>query len=134
MGYFLRTDHAAALIEVVYDGEVTAPERSQAIHDAARRLSETDYRRVLVDLRRAAVATEPTHVMVSLAHEIAHAPALFASRLAYLVTPEQEANRIIENMAVARDMRVARFEDHAAAVAWLTGPEALPEPDPGEAA
>jgi hypothetical protein len=126
MAHELRADPALALVDVVYHGEVAAPEREQAIREAARLLSETDFRRVLVDLRKATIVSEPTHVMVALAHEIAHAPALYSSRLAYLVTPEQEANRIIENMAVARDMQVGRFHERETAIAWLL--DDAPEP------
>lgn len=119
MAHELRADPALALINVVYYGELAASEREQTIHETARLLSETDFRRVLVDLREATIVSEPTHVLVALAHEIAHAPALYSSRVAYLVTPEQEANRIIENMAVARDVLVGRFHDRDAAIAWL---------------
>lgn len=119
MPHDLRIDDALALIEVAYHGEVGAAERAQAIHEGARLLSERGFRRVLVDLRDAVIAVEPTHVLAGLAHEMAHAPSVGSSRLAYLVTPEQEANRIIENMATARHMQVARFNERDAAIAWL---------------
>ncbi len=126
MPHDLRIDDALALIEVVYHGAICAAERAQAVHEGARQLTETDFRRVMVDLRDATIAVEPTHVLAGLAHEMAHAPSIGGSRLAYLVTPEQEANRIVENMATARHMRVARFQDRDAALAWLLdeGPEA----------
>ncbi len=119
MAHELRTDPALALVEVVYRGPTGAAERAKAIHEGARLLSELGFRRVLVDLREATIAVEPTHVLAGLAHHMAHAPAVGNSRLAYLVSPEQEANRIIENMASARHMRVERFHQREAALAWL---------------
>lgn len=119
MPHVLRADEALALVEVVYHGPVDAAERAQAIHAGGQLLSQTQLRRVLVDLRDATIAPEPTHVLMGLAHEMAHAPATQSSKLAYVVTPEQEANRIVENMATARHMRVARFLEREAAVAWL---------------
>lgn len=50
-------------------------------------------------------------------------------RPACVVTPEQEANRIVENMAAARHMDVARFLDRDTAIARLQAPSQTPVPD-----
>lgn len=119
MSYTLDIDERFEMIQVVYHGELSAIERATAIREANQLLSRSRVRRVLVDLLQASLATEPTHVRVELANQMAHAPAMVDSRLAYLVTPEQEANRIIENMAMARHIAVARFHDRDSAIAWL---------------
>ena len=120
MSYTLEVDRDRAMIEIVYHGLLTIAERGEAIREGSRLLSASQHRRVLVDLREATLAIEPTHVRVQLAHDMAHAPAVQGSRLAYLLNADQEANRIIENMASARHMAVARFLDRDAALAWLT--------------
>ena len=132
MAHELRTDPALALVEVVYRGPIGAAERAQAIHEGARLLSELGFRRVLVDLRDATIAAEPTHVLAELAHDMAHAPAVGSSRLAYVVTPEQEANRIVENMAMARHMRVGRFHERDDALAWLLDDQPGADADDGD--
>ena len=119
MPHTLHHDVEHALIEVRYRGRVDCAEREHAIQDVGERLSRLQVGRLLVNLRAAELADEPTHVRAALANAMAHAMTVFRCRLAYLVAADQEANRIVENMATARDMPVARFHEREAAIAWL---------------
>lgn len=129
MAYTIGTDAALEMIEVVYTGPLSSAERAAAIREGSQLLSRLQYRRVLVDLRDATLMPEPTHRLADLGHVMAHAPAVHSSRLAYVVTPEQEANRIVENMAAARHMDVARFLHRDIAIAWLQAPPPAAAPD-----
>lgn len=120
MPFHVSADSGHRLIRVSYDGLTTLDHRARALTHGEALLRATGYRRILVDLRNAHSTEEPLDNSNAFATRLAQSEEVRVCRLAYLVTPHQHANRLIETMAVARHLDVERFECPDAALAWLS--------------
>jgi hypothetical protein len=119
MPYTVTVEPQHRLVRVVYTDTITIADRLAAMQEGTRLMAQTHYRRVLVDLTRAASAPEALNRSNSFATAMAMAPPMQHSRLAYVVDPHEHANRLIENLAAARHVALRRFHDGESALRWL---------------
>ena len=119
MPYTVTVEPQHRLVHVVYAGTIAIADRLAAMHEATRLLEQTHYRRVLIDLSAATTASEALNLSNSFATSLAMTPLMQASRLAYVVSPHDHSNRLIENLASARHIALRRFHDSESALRWL---------------
>ena len=133
MPFHVSADPGKRLVHVVYDGLTTIDHRLRALAHSEALLRATGYRRVLVDLRQATSTEEPLDRSNAFATRLAQSEEVRRCRLAYLASPHQHGNRLVETMAVARHLDVERFEGVDEALAWLCFEDACAVADADEA-
>lgn len=121
MPFHVSADPDSRLVHIVYDGPTCIDHRLRALAHGEALLRATGYRRILVDLREATSVEEPLDRSNHFATCLAQSDEVRRCRLAYVVPAHQHGNRLIETMAVARHLEVERFDDHDAALGWLSG-------------
>lgn len=119
MPYTVNVEPRHRLVRVVYTGTITLAERQAAVQEVMHILASVQYRRVLIDLSAASAADEALGLSNSFATVLATTPLIRDSRLAYVVNPHDNGNRLIENLASARHVALRRFPDGESALLWL---------------
>lgn len=119
MPYTVSIDDEQQFVEVVYSGSITVSTRVCAMEDGATLLESRRYRRVLVDLRAANHAPAPTEAGNTVANAMAQRPRVLDSRLAYLVSPTQQADMQVEHLVATRHAALQHFTEREDALEWL---------------
>lgn len=112
-------DEARRVVEVRYWDTITLDDRARAVEAGSRVLEETGYRKVLVDLSSAEMAMEDAREESRFADVLSNNPQLARCRTAFLASPDQSINWLIEVLAKARHYECEHFTDREAAYAWL---------------
>lgn len=118
MSHEITVDQDARLVRVRYTGEITLDERLVIAREVVGVVHATGIHFVLLDFRAAqslgarpeAIARIVDQCMPSLPPD---------ARLAYLVQYDHQVDGSVEDLARSRGYQVERFQDRAAAVAWL---------------
>ena len=112
--------HGHNVVVLTYSGAVTIEERAAALNELLRWLSETAYRKVLVDFEQGRVVATTFEASnrhaANLARAYGNLPGL---RFAYVSAPDPNTTPIVETLASARGFYYERFDDHASALEWL---------------
>lgn len=117
--FTLAVDHDRGLVTVTYRGTITLDDRIEAVEAASRELEETGYRRVLVDLSRAEMASQAPEAESRFAHVLSNNRVLARCRTAYLARERQAGNWFIELLAKTRHYPFGHFTDLDRAYEWL---------------
>ena len=117
MPYAMTVSLEARLIEVVFTGSVTIPERSDAFRAVVKAHSEHGYNKVLADFSQATAKIESDREMRAYANQLAQSWILKLFFIAYVGNQERTAG--VESAAALRGYFFQRFVSREAALSWL---------------
>ena len=118
MPFDLSLRQGINLIELVFTGSVTIPERSDALRAVVKAHSEHGYIRLLADFSQATTLVESESDMVAYADRLAQCWVLKPFSIAYVGDHERTAG--VESVAALRGYFFQRFVTREAAISWLS--------------
>ena len=117
MPFDLSLCQTTKVIELVFTGSVTIPERSDALREVVKAHSEHGYIRLLADFSQATTHVESEGEMFAYANRLAQCWVLKPFSIAYVGGQERTAG--VESAAALRGYFFQRFLTRDAAISWL---------------
>ena len=117
MPFDLSLRQGSKVIELVFTGSVTIPERSDALRAVVQAHAEHGYIRLLADFSQATTQVESEGEMFAYADRLAQCWVLKPFSIAYVGGLEQTAG--VESVAALRGYFFQRFFTRDAAISWL---------------
>ena len=129
MAHEVFVDPRGERVEVHYHGLVTIAERHEALVRAVALLRPRGIDRVLVSFADAQAAAEDFEASNRFAALLAREALRCPMRVAYLAPHSWQVSAAVEQLLMARRFPCARFNNRAAALAWLERPPEQGGPD-----
>ncbi|MFL6591568.1 MAG: hypothetical protein ACJ8GK_02520 [Luteimonas sp.] len=118
MTFEIRTLERERVIDLVFSGLVTIPERLQAMKAVVTASRTNGFTRLLADFSQANMRVEAHSDVLEYAERLALEPTLHKMAIAYVGTQEQTAG--VEGVAALRGYFFQRFFTREAALRWLS--------------
>jgi hypothetical protein len=129
MSYDFVFDRERQILWVRYAGMVTVADRQAAAQHILGEATGPEVRRVLLDYRRANSAPTDEASGATLAEYLGEQLGARGARIAWLVNYDHQLDPVVESKTRQHGVANERFRDLDEAVAWLTRPDRVAEPE-----